>query len=248
MRPSLRVISRTILTLLLFFTAALILADETARNLVAVVLDSFDEPDKSVWIVKGSKFITEGYPEQSFVKTYPEALFGKNKENKVYSALGIHGKFDRKAYNYVELIPAKKDKDGKLVPSPLPIPGIAKAIDLWVWGSNYNYYMEVHVRDFMGVDHVLPMGNMLYAGWRNLSTDIPGSIPQTRRYIPRFQGLELTEFVIWTRPDEKVDDFYVFVDHVKVLTDMFIARFDGDDLADLDTLNQLWSAGAPGTK
>jgi hypothetical protein len=248
MRPGMRAFPRRIFTLFFFFTAALIVADETTLNLASVVLDGFDQPDKSLWIVQGSKFATPDYPQTIYVKTWPDALFGKNKDNKDLYAIGIHGKFDRKAYNYIEIIPAKKGTDGKLAPNPIQIPGRLKSIDLWVWGSNYNFYMDVHLRDFQGVDHTLRLGDLTYAGWKNLFADIPGSIPQSRKYIPRFQGLELTEFVIWTRPDERVDDFYIFLDQVKVLTDMFESRFDGDNLADLDTLNQLWSSGVQATK
>ncbi len=248
MRPGMRAFPRTTLTLLFFFTTALILADETTTNLVSQILESFDQPDKTFWIVQGSKFTTSGYPQISFVKAWPDALFGRNKDNKDLFALGIHGKFDRKAYDYIEVIPAKKGEDGKLVPSPMPIPGRVKTLDVWVWGANFNYYLDVHIRDFTGVDHSLRLGDLLYEGWRDLAVDVPSSIPQSRRTIPRYQGLELTEFVLWTRPDERVDDFYLFIDQIKVLTDLFESRFDGDNLADMDTLNQLWSAGAQAGK
>lgn len=244
MRPGMRAFPRVIFTLIFFSIAAFLAAEEGTHNLVSVVLESFDDATApQQWIVRGSKFITPDYPQTMFVKSWPDAAFGENKENKPLYSLGIHTKFDRKAYNYVEIIPAKKGSDGKLAPAPIAIPGKAKSIDLWVWGSNFDYYMEVHIRDYQGVDHTLYLGNLTFEGWKNLSVDIPGSIPQTRRTIPKFQGLEITEFVIWTRPTEKVDDYYVFLDQVKVLTDMFESRFDGDDLGDMDTLNQLWSSG-----
>jgi hypothetical protein len=46
-----------------------------------------------------------------------------------------------------------------------------------------------------------------------------------------------------TAPDEKVDDFYFFVDELNVLTDLSVTRFDGEELADPDTLNALWQQG-----
>ncbi len=243
MRPGRRSLLGAMLVLLLISPAALVAADEYTTNLVPAVLDGFDDPAKSLWIVQGSRFATDGYPQSTLVRAWPDALFGRNKENKDHFALGIHAKFDRKGYNAIKIIPAKKE-NGKLVPSPLLIPGRAKTMDLWVWGSNYNYYMDLHLRDYQGVDHVITLGDLTFQGWRNLTAIIPGSIPQARRHIPRYQPLELTELVIWTRPTESVDDFYVFLDQVKVLTDMFETRFDGDNLADEDTLNQVWSAGA----
>ncbi len=244
MRPGTRSLLGAALVLLLFCPSALGVADEVTKMLVPVVMESFDQPDQALWIVKGSKFATQGYPQSTLVRAWPVALFGQNKENKNYFALGIHGKFDRKAYNAIQIIPAQKDASGKLVPSPLTVPGRAQSINVWVWGSNYYFNIEVHLRDYQGVDHVLPLGELSFQGWRDLSAVIPPSIPQARRHVPRYQGLELTEFVIWTSPTESVDDFYVFLDQVTVLTDMFESPFDGDNLADPDYLTKLWSANA----
>jgi hypothetical protein len=248
MRPGMRFFLRATLVLLLYCAAALVSADEVTANLVSVILDNFDQPDKTAWIVQGSKFAAKDYPQSTLVRAWPDALYGANKDKKDLYSLGIHAKFDRKAYNSIEIIPAKKGDNGKLVPNPIMMPGRAKALDLWLWGSNYFFYMEAHIRDFQGVDHVLPMGDLNFQGWRNLSITIPTSIPQARRHIPRYQGLELTEFVIWTRPNESVDDFYVFIDQVKVLTDLFESRFDGDNLADQDYLKDVWASGAQPSK
>jgi len=244
MKPGIRAIPRMILILIFTFIAALLAADETMSNMTSAVLESFDVPSQVDWIVQGSKFSTKDYPQLSVVRAWPDGLVGRNKENKDYYALGVHGKFDRMGYNYIEIIPGKKGSDGKVTPSPLVIPGRARSIDLWVWGANFNYYLEVHVRDFQGVDHVLPLGDLKFIGWKNLGVSVPGNIPQSRNTVPRYQGLEIVSFVLWTRPTEKVEDFYVFLDQVKVLTDIFEIRFDGDNLADVDTLNDLWAAGA----
>ena len=243
MRPGLRAFFLWTLPLLLLFPAASATADETTANLQSKVIVSFDDPDSRLWIVQGSKFTTKDFPQTSIVRTWPDSLFGRNPEKKDLFALGIHSRFDRKGYNSIEIIPAKKGSDGKLVPTTLPLPGRMKSIDLWVWGSNYNYTMDVHLRDFEGIDRVLHLGSLQFAGWRNMSTTITGNIPQSRRYIPRFQALELTKLVIWTTPNERVDDFYIFLDEVKVLTDLFETRFDGDNLADPKALDELWAQG-----
>ncbi len=41
---------------------------------------------------------------------------------------------------------------------------------------------------------------------------------------------------MWTRPEEKVDNFYIYFDQIKVLTDIFISRFDGDNLANQESV------------
>ena len=57
-------------------------------------------------------------------------------------------------------------------------PADVKLIDLWAWGSNFDYYAEAHVTDYRGITHVLPLGNLKYEGWRNLKVRIPNYIPQ----------------------------------------------------------------------
>ncbi len=245
MRPGLSSFLGTVLALGLLFAAVGARADDT-QIITSKSIMTFDDPATNMnWIVQGSKYATQGYPQATLVKAWPEALYGKATatQGKTLYSLGIHGKFDRKSYNYIEWIPAKKDSSGVMQPSAIPLPGKVRSIDLWVWGSNYNYTMDVYLRDYQGIDHVLHMGSLLFTGWKNLAVTIPGSIPQSRKYIPSYAGIELTKIVIWTAPDEKVDDFYIFIDEVNCITDMYVNRFDGDDLADPDTLNQLWQQG-----
>ncbi len=245
MKPGPRAFLLVTLPLLLLFPAAFAAADDATLDLQSVVVSSFDDPNETQWIVQGSKFATKDFPQAQPVKAWPDSLFGRNPKNQnSLLALGVHSRFDRKGYNYVEIIPAKKGPDGKLAPAPLVLPGRVRMIDLWVWGANYNYTLDVHLRDFQGIDRVLHAGSLMFAGWKNMSVTVTGNIPQSRRYLPQFQPLELTKLVIWTHPTEKVDDFYVFLDQLKVLTDLGRTRFDGDDLADPDVLNDLWAKGA----
>ncbi|HUI71784.1 MAG TPA: flagellar filament outer layer protein FlaA [Spirochaetia bacterium] len=241
MTPGLRAFLAAALTFMLLFTAVSVMAQESVVTLQVRPLISFDDQGKMAnWIVQGSKFAAQGFPEAKLVKAWPDALYGRNKDNRDLNSLAIHSKFDRKGYNYIEIIPATKDSSGNLVPTTIPIPGKVQRMDMWVWGSNYNYTMDVFLRDFRGIDHVLHFGSLNFAGWRDLSVNVPGSIPQARRYLPQFQAVELTKVVIWTAPDEKVDDAWIFLDELTILTDMGRLRFDGEDLADPDYLNQLW--------
>jgi hypothetical protein len=243
MRPGPRAFLLTTLPLLLLFSAALAAADEATQILESKTIESFDDPAARQWIVQGSKFATKEYPKAQVVRAWPDSLFGRNAEKKDLFALGINSEFDRKGYNYIEIIPAKKGSDGKLVPQGITLPGRVKTIDLWVWGSNFNYSLDVHLRDFEGVDRVLHAGSLMFAGWKNMRVTVTGNIPQSRRYLPAFQPLELTKLVIWTHPTEKVNEFYVFLDELKVLTDVGKTRFDGDELSDPALLNDLWARG-----
>jgi hypothetical protein len=240
---------RTLLVLLLLLAVgAATFGDEITVNVVSKVLQSFDPDEKGKadarqWAVIPSKFgfdtTGKSYWQSRLVDAWPVALYGKNKDKVPLQVLGITGKFSRKGYNYVEIIPGTGE-GANFKQVPIDIPGRVEALDLWVWGANYAYYLEAHVRDFQGIDHVLPFGQLQYAGWKNLRSKVPGSIPQSWRYLPRLKNLELTKLVLWTQPNEKVDEFYIYLDQLKVTTDLFETSFDGDELADADTLRQIW--------
>jgi hypothetical protein len=222
-------------------------ADDQTVNLESRILESFDGDSAYVWKVSASKFATktdkETFPKVSYVDSWPIALHGTNHEGKTYKSLGIWGRFDRKEYNWIDFYPVAKDGGENALPAEIPIPGRARLLDIWVWGSNFNFYMEAYIRDFKGVVHILQMGDLDYQGWRSLKSNIPESIPQAKRTLPARQGLALVKFRIWTRPVERVDDFQVYFDQVKILTDTFETLFDGDELADPARVQELWSSG-----
>ena len=249
------------LTTLLCFHAVPTFADDVAERLESIVVDNFADPEQRTWlesgfelkdarewVVTGSKFATDGFPILRYVDASPDALAGSfsqtamaaaNNTSKVPAkSLGVKSKFDRKGYNFFELYPVKKDDKGNLVPAPISLPGITKMIDLWVWGSNFRTTIEVHLRDYRGIPYVLSGGSLNYPGWRNISITVPGSIPQTQPYLPTYQGLSLTKFVIRTEPTERVDEFYTYFTQLKVLSDMHQNPFDGKSLLNPDFINK----------
>ncbi len=229
------------LTVLFLLVLPSVMADSATENLESMVLESFDPESRTTdWLVVGSKFTTEGYPKQTYTEAFPEAVFGSNPDDKDLQVLGINVKWDRKGYNNIEIIPVKKDDDGNVVPNPISVPGRVQKLDLWVWCSDFDYYFEVHVRDTKGVIHVLNMGSLAKIGWNNFFTNIPSRIVQTGHYVPHLKSLELVKIVVWTKPIENVSDYYVYFDQIKVLTDTFITRFDGDDLAGQGSSEKIW--------
>ena len=234
----------SIAALLLFTGISFIMADSVIKNLESVIIESFDDPDAREWAVIGSKFITEGMPLVAYAPAWPEAVFGRNREGRDLKVLAVQASFDRTGYNYLQFIPVEEDQSGELQPAPITLPGRVRTIDLWVWGSNYDYYMEAHVRDFNGRVHVLHLGGVKYVGWSNLSASIPNYVPQAGGYVTPggfIKNLELVKLVLWTKPTEVVSGFNVYLDQVKILTDTFVTRFDGDDLADPEKVREIWS-------
>lgn len=234
-----------------------VLADRSTEDLQSKVIERFDSPsgDKDVgkyeyrqnhrWIVRGSKFVTEGFPKFSWVKSYPQAAFSSVPEGEEYRSLGVQAAFDRQGYNYLEFIPVE-DKDGengKPIEKGITIPGRLKRLDFWAWGSNYKYYMEVQVRDYRGMVHTLRAGDLNYVGWKNLKVEIPSSIPQDVKYLPQQKGLELIKIVLWTYPEEKVSGFSFYIDQIKAMTDMFEQPYDGSGLTDAKNVENIWTNG-----
>jgi hypothetical protein len=250
------------LTLLLCYFAAPTYADDVAQRLESIVVDTFDDPEQRTWVengtevkdarqwvVTGSKFATKDYPKQAYVEgpgSYPEALFANNPGNLPLKSLGVYAKFDRQGFNYFEVFPVKADSTGKQVPTAINLPGITKFIDLWVWGSNFQTTLEIHVRDYRGIPYVLNAGTLAFQGWKNLRVAVPTSIPQTQPYVPHYKGLSLTKFVVRTQPKERVDGFFVYFDQLKVLTDMHQSPFDGRNLQSPEVINKYFSTTKEG--
>jgi len=169
-------------------------------------------------------FSAFGIKEKSAVKRYdyvPEGL-GTSKEDSKQS-LGIKAAFSRKGYNWIDIFPKADKAKGKF-------PGTVKSIDMWVWGGNFFYNLEIVIEDFRGYRYSLPMGDLQYFGWRNKNVQIPPSIPQDEPYAPRTKGLRFNKFRIYSTPGERVDRFHCFFDYFKIVTDAYKEQYDGWEL------------------
>jgi hypothetical protein len=177
----------------------------------------------------------------AYVTAWPTVLYGYNRNGDDIKSLGIHGRFDRRGYNWIDLYPIKggggDDKDD---PVEIPVPGRARNFDMWVWGANLNYYIEIYVRDHGGIVHGLKLGDTAYTGWKNLRVNVPSHISQSKRILPNLAGLKFVKFRLWTQPVERVGDFYIYFKQFKVLTDVFESLYDGNDLANQDYVKELW--------
>ncbi len=240
-----------LLVLLSVIGGGRLFADENTVNLESVVIQSFDDPAKEPWFTIPSKFATAGFPKLTYYKTWPIALYGSNADNKDLKALGIAMLFDRKEYNWVDIVPGTKDQ-----PIEIPLPGRVKMLDMWVWSGNYDYYLEAYIRDYKGIVHILPMGDLNFVGWKNLRVNIPDNVPQSKKYLPRRETLSLVKFRIWTRPTEVVSTLTgnpaatdidravkFYFDNIKVLTDTFETLFDGDTLTRPEAIQEAWGSG-----
>lgn len=233
------------LVLMVFASVLAVHGDEKTVNLESRILESFDGDSGYAWKAFASKFTTrndeDAFPKITIVPTWPTALHGYNREGKDLKSLGVWGRFDRQGYNWIDMVPFKADAAEDADPVEIPIPGRVQLLDMWVWGANFNYYLEAYIRDYKGVVHIINMGDLSFEGWKNLRINIPDNIPQAKRTLPRREGLTLVKFRLWTRPMEKVDDFQIYFDQIKVLTDTFESLFDGDELSNPERVQELWT-------
>jgi len=234
--------------------------DDVTNSFETRILETFNGDDDApyVWRTQTSRFSSPvrdangqtrqdsngneaRYPLLNYVEAWPIAAFGYNRDGGTLRSLGVHGQFDRRGYNWIDLYPTLAG-DSENTPYEIHIPGRVHNIDVWVWGANLRYYIEIYLRDYRGVVYPLRLGDISYRGWRNLRVNIPNNIAQARRTLPSYAGLSFVKFRIWTQPVERVDNFYVYFRQLKVLTDMFESLFDGNDLADPAHVERLWSS------
>jgi hypothetical protein len=266
---------RVICLLVLAGTALAAFGDDLTVNLESRILETFDntEDSKYVWKKDASRYavgkdaadkenpsfanmgLEDGdfFPKLNYFGIWPMALFRNNRDGKELRSLGIWGKFKRMGYNWIDIYPTLKSEGEDAGPYEIPIPGRVRYLDMWVWGSGLNYYIEAYLRDEQGVTHTLYLGNVRYQGWKNLRVLVPTNIPQRRRIIldPTSINtlsvedrnsiyLKFVKFRIWTTPREEVANFYIYLDQFKVLTDTFESLYDGDEMTDPDWIRENW--------
>ncbi|GHT97993.1 hypothetical protein FACS1894142_3700 [Spirochaetia bacterium] len=239
---------KAVCLILMMLAALAAFGDDTTVNLESIVLESFDGDSNYEWKRVASKFAAvidgDAFPKLTYVNASPTAL--RQSQEDEHKSLGVWGKFDRRGYNWIDIYPVAKDGGDDAGAVEIPIPGRASELDIWIWGSNLNYYVEAYVRDYQGVVHTINLGSIAFAGWKNLRVKVPVNIPQSKRLVPRLASLKFVKFRITTLPNERVDNFYVYFDNFKVLTDTFETRFDGEELGDPDRVNELWSTNEGG--
>jgi len=212
-----------------------------AVNIQTQLIEGFQE--KGAWEVKFSKFRCRNWNNvdkekadetqtwinwidaSSDISLLPDGLPKEARGKTIKMVMGVKACFDVKGYNWLVVEPKK----------PLQTVGITRAIDLWVWGSGYNYDLYIVVKNWQGFYYSLYMGNLKYFGWRNLRAEIPAGISQWTTYIPRVKPLEIVRLKLISAPDEKPDDFYAYFNYMQVQTDIYEERFNGDGFN-----NQKW--------
>jgi len=124
---------------------------------------------------------------------------------------------------------------------PIPIEGITKTVSVWVAGRNYNHELVLLIEDFFGRPFELYMGRLNFQGWKKLTVAVPpqaedgiNGIVQRNYHYNNNMGLKITGFRIDVNPWEAYGSYYIYLDDLRAVTDLFAENNrDPDDILDI---------------
>ncbi len=139
--------------------------------------------------------------------------------------LGVRVDFLRRGNTTISIAPVR----------PLQVPGITKTISVWVVGRNFNHRLNVVVEDFFGRRSTLPMGTLNFSGWKRLTVAVPPTVEQRNPHYNNQQGIQIVGFTIEPNMLEAIGTYYVYLDDLRVWTDLF-----SEDNRDPDDMDDGW--------
>ncbi len=224
----------------LFVIGFPLFSQPSSKSVETFVMDNFDVASEQNypyngevynwdWSVNSSRFVAEGYPKTGYYAGIPNSLKPLRRttdsEAKVF---GVQTAFNRKGDNWFEVYPVK---DGKSF--EVPFVGTVTQIDFWVWGANYNYNLEILLRDATGRVHVLSAGSLAFNGWRNIIVNVPGWLQQHSHLRSGPENMTFVGFRIRSDAEEYVDNYVIFFDQIKYTTNSLSNIYDGYELKDV---------------
>jgi len=137
--------------------------------------------------------------------------------------LGVKVAFNQRGYARFTLYPTK----------PIKIPGITKAVSVWICGRSFKHRLFLHVLDYRGNPMYLDMGLLDFVGWKKLIIAVPTTIDQYNYHNTEWRGLSINGFSIETDPEESYGTYYVYFDELRAISDIYSEENrDEDDMQD----------------
>jgi len=137
--------------------------------------------------------------------------------------LGAKTQFVRRSKFSYELRPLR----------PIPVPGITKTISVWAVGRNINHVLNIEFEDHFGNKASLPLGKLNFSGWKKLTVAVPPNIKQRDYHYNNMMGIKITGFRIDCDIDDAYGTYYLYLDDLRVVTDLFAEQNrDEDDMVD----------------
>ena len=139
------------------------------------------------------------------------------------SVLGVKVAFNQRSHAYFSMRPQR----------PIKIPGITKAVSVWVCGRSFKHRLYAHLIDYKGSEMIVDMGLLDFAGWKKVSVAIPVTIEQEEYHWVDWRGVSFAGLSIRTDPEESYGVYYVYFDELRAITDVYQEENrDEDDMED----------------
>ncbi|MDH4262098.1 MAG: flagellar filament outer layer protein FlaA [Spirochaetia bacterium] len=214
--------------------------DVDSRELRTIIVESWEQA-AGIWKVTGDPGGKQSIIETKLLDGAPKNL-GLDSSNK--KCLGIRFQFvypgdnklvitppdDRSVKRSLQLLDDKTGEPKFETVPGIELPGIVKAMSIWVLGRGEEYTLEAWIEDGRGETHIFKFGNLNFVGWRPLTITIPGNVVQENDTFPQTKGLVLKKLVVRSTPKTKANKTVLAFDSLKVLTDMNQVFFDGADV------------------
>lgn len=225
-----------VLVVLLLMLSVPVFAQPNSKSVETIMIDDFDTKEDMDWIwkVQASKFIHIGddasttFPKIGYFEAIPNSLKAyRTPSDPTPYVLGVQVSYDRKGDNWFEVYPSDKET-GEVY--EIPLKGIVSQLDMWVWGANYNYYLEVLLRDADGNVHVVPVCSLNFQGWKNVVIDMPSTVRQQSRLRSGPETANFVGFRVRADANEFADDFVIYFDQLRYSTNTLNNIYDGYEL------------------
>ena len=137
--------------------------------------------------------------------------------------LGAKVSFYKRGFTDVVITPSR----------PIPVEGITKTVSVWVVGRNTRHTLKLILSDQFGNKAEITMGELNFTGWKKLTVAVPPSIVQRDYHYSNRMGIKIEGFRIIFDPMETYGRYYVYLDDLRVVTDLFAEENrDIDDILD----------------
>lgn len=137
--------------------------------------------------------------------------------------LGVKVEYISRGHNWFSIKPVK----------PIVIEGITQSISVWVAGRNYSHWMKMIIQDFYGRERHLFVDRLRFIGWKELKVSIPETVVQRDFHFVDKIGIKFNGFVIECEPQETYGVYYLYLDELRAVTDVFNEKTrDLDDMVD----------------
>jgi hypothetical protein len=204
--------------------------DSSQQKLVDITVDQFEDP--GLWqgsIMNEYGLITlrqkQGFPARREILDKSRLDAERAMNNPIGTmVLGVKVVFFKRAVVSFSINPVR----------PLPIPGLAKTVSVWVVGRSFNHSLKLVLEDYFGQRYVIGFDKKLtFQGWDKLTAVIPPQILQTEKHYTGLAGIKIVGLTVDCDLTETYGTFYIYLDDLSSVTDLFTEESrDVDDVVD----------------